>query len=133
MFDSSTSVLNYFQIFFSDEIFNHIVECTNRNANKKITEDANNNKGVWNDATLEEIRVHYGVFIMMDIIKLDREDLYRKEDENTLCWETRISDIISRDRFMQIKRYLSFSKAVEQQNDNLHKVRYMLDKIRNSF
>lgn len=81
VFDSSASVLNYFQIFYSDEIFNHIVECTNRNANKKITEDANNNKGMWNDATLEEIKVHYGVLIMMDIIKLDRDDLYWKEDE----------------------------------------------------
>lgn len=81
MFDSSASVLNYFQIFYSDEIFNHIVECMNRNANKKITEDANNNKGMWNDATLEEIKVHYGVLIMMDIIKLDRDDLYWKEDE----------------------------------------------------
>lgn len=48
---------------------------------KKITEDANNNKGMWNDATLEEIKVHYGVLIMMDIIKLDRGDLYWKEDE----------------------------------------------------
>lgn len=54
---------------------------TNRNANKKITEDANNNKGMWNDATLEEIKVHYGVLIMMDIIKLDRDDLYWEEDE----------------------------------------------------
>lgn len=33
--DSSASVLNYFQIFYSDKIFNHIVESTNRNANKK--------------------------------------------------------------------------------------------------
>lgn len=33
--DSSASVLNYFQIFYSDEIFNHIVECRNGNANKK--------------------------------------------------------------------------------------------------
>lgn len=48
---------------------------------KKKTEDANDNKGVWNDATLEEIKVHYGILIMMDIIKLDREDLYWKEDE----------------------------------------------------
>lgn len=47
--DSSASVLNYFQIFYTDEIFNHVVECTNRNANKKRTEDANNNKGVWQD------------------------------------------------------------------------------------
>lgn len=36
---------------------------------------------MWNDATLEEIKVHYGVLIMMDIIKLDRDDLYWKEDE----------------------------------------------------
>lgn len=34
---------------------------------------------------------------------------------------------------MHIKRYLSFSNAVEQQNDKLQKVGYMLDKIRNSF
>lgn len=72
----------------------------NRNVNKKIIEDVNNNKGVWNDVILEEIRVYYGVFIMMDIIKLDREDLYWKEDENILCWEIRILDIISRDWFM---------------------------------
>lgn len=80
--DKSASVLNYFQIFYSDEIFNVIVECTNRNANKKkITEDAKNNKGVWNDVTLEEIKVNCGVLITMDIIKLDRDDLYWKEDE----------------------------------------------------
>lgn len=100
---------------------------------KKRTEDANNNKGVWNDVTLEEIKVYYGVLIMMDIIKLDRDDLYWKEDEKYFMFGTRISDVISKDRFMQIKRYLNFSNAVEQQNDKLHKVRYMLDKIRNSF
>lgn len=33
--DSLASVLIYFQIFYSDEIFNHIVECRNGNANKK--------------------------------------------------------------------------------------------------
>lgn len=64
-----------------DEIFNYIVECMNRNVNKKIIEDVNNNKGMWNDVILEEIKVYYGVLIMMDIIKLDRDDLYWKEDE----------------------------------------------------
>lgn len=64
-----------------DEIFNYIVECMNRNVNKKIIEDVNNNIGMWNDVILEEIKVYYGVLIMMDIIKLDRDDLYWKEDE----------------------------------------------------
>lgn len=64
-----------------DEIFNYIVECMNRNVNKKIIEDVINNKGMWNYVILEEIKVYYGVLIMMDIIKLDRDDLYWKEDE----------------------------------------------------
>lgn len=87
MLDSSASVLNYFQIFYSDEIFNHILDCTNRNANKKRAEDANNNKGVWNEVTLEEIKVNNGFLIMMDIIKLDRDDLYWKEGETYFCSE----------------------------------------------
>ena len=133
--DSSASVLNYFQIFYTDEIFNHVVECTNRNANKKRTEDANNNKGVWQDVTLEEIKLYYGVLIMIDIIKLDRDDHSWKEDERYFMLGTKISDIISRDRFMQIKRYLNFTEEgfPEQCNDKLFKVRYMLDKIRNAF
>ena len=32
--DNSASVLNYFLIFYKDEIFNHVVECTNRYADK---------------------------------------------------------------------------------------------------
>lgn len=53
----------------------------NRNVNKKIIEDVNNNKGMWNDVILEEIKVYYGVLIMMDIIKLDRDDLYWKDEK----------------------------------------------------
>lgn len=80
------------------------MECTNRNADRKRIENANNNKGVWNDVTLEKIKVYYGVFIIMDIIKLDRDDLYWKEDDKYFMLGTRISDVVSRDRFMQIKR-----------------------------
>lgn len=72
----------------------------NRNVNKKRIEDVNNNKGVWNDVILEKIIVYYGVLIMMDIIKLDRDDLYWKEDEKYFMLGIRIVDVISRDWFM---------------------------------
>ena len=134
LFDTSASVLDFFQVFYTDEVFTHIVECTNINANSKRRDDPDNNKGLWHDTTLDEIKAFYGVLIMMDIIKLDREDLYWKESDSHFLLGTNIPDVITRDRCMQIKRYLHFCREDENpRNDKLYKVRYMLTNIREKF
>lgn len=73
-FDTGATALNYFQCFYNDEVFKKIVECTNLNADRKRADV--NPKGVWSDVSVAEIKALYGLLILMDIMKFDREELY---------------------------------------------------------
>lgn len=135
-FDQKMSALEYFQLFYTDKIFSDIVRFTNLNAERKRKTDPEGNKCVWSEVSCEEIKAFYGLSIMMDIIRLDRDEMYWYSGDPHYLLGTNIPSIMTKLRFMQIRRYLHFSDdslPVHRPNDKLHKVRYMLDNIRQSF
>ena len=74
IFDASASVLNYFQCFYTEEVSTSIVNFTYLNVTRKRFADPRH-KGVWTDATVPEMKAFYGLVILMDIMKFEKEEL----------------------------------------------------------
>ena len=75
-------------MFYTDEVFEEIARYTNLNANSKRQSDPEKHKGqsdpekhkgVWSEVSLDELKAFYGLLIFMDIMKLDRDELYWAE------------------------------------------------------
>ena len=92
-FDTSASALNFFQLFYSDDVFENIVNFTNLNANRKRGADPNH-KGKWTDVTVPEIKAFYGILILMDIMKFDREELYWMDSQEFRFVGSKIGEIM---------------------------------------
>jgi len=58
---------------------------------------------------LDEIKAYYGITVMMDVICLDRDELYWYNGDPHHMLGTNIPSIMTKYRFMQIRRYLHFS------------------------
>ena len=121
--------IDYFELFFSPEIFDLFVQMTNLNAKRKIEAGA---KGQWKDVTLSEMKAFFGLCVAMGILRLPRiEEYWRKVD--WLFLTPSFSEVMSRDRFVLIFRYLHVcdeDKAIprgQPGHDKLFKVRSLLD------
>ncbi|KAK3103610.1 hypothetical protein FSP39_020511 [Pinctada imbricata] len=113
-----------------------IVEMTNLNARRKRESDPQNNKGAWSDVTLEELRAFYGLLFLMEVMSYDRDEMYWSNNAKHWLVGSKFGEIMTMDRFIQIRRYLHFSddnEASNHRNDKLFKVRRILDSLRNSF
>ena len=74
--DSSITPLECFDLYYTEQIFGNLVDFANENARRRKESDPDQNKGDWNTLTVDELKVYYGLAIMKDIIKLDRDSHY---------------------------------------------------------
>lgn len=58
-FDENMSALEFFQIFYINEIFSDIIRFTNLNVVRKRTNDPVGNKGVWIEVSGDEMKAFY--------------------------------------------------------------------------
>ena len=115
VFDIAAKPLELFQLFYTGEIFRHIVQWTNDNAHRKRTADPESYKCTWTPVDVNDINTYYGVLIMCDILKLDRGELYFKAStEKHFMLGTNLP--IAKDIFFTIRRYLHFSMDGEPGN-----------------
>ena len=133
--DPSMKAVDYFQLYYSDTVLSDLVKFANDSAEEKRRTEPEKNKGVWKNLTLEEIKAYYGLLIMKDILRLDRDAHYWYTGAEYFLLSTKFGGVMSRDRFFQIHRYLYFvvPKKDVNHDDKLHKIRYILDTVRQSF
>lgn len=81
IFDTSAKALEYFELFYNDGVFMTIVNYINLNANRKCAAEPNH-KCVWTDVTLSEIKAYYGLTMLMDIMKFERDELYWTDNKD---------------------------------------------------
>ena len=74
--------------------------------------------------TVDELKSYYDLVIVKDIIKLDRDVHYWHQGGKRFLLYTRFGNVMSRDRFFQIHRYLCFVDPRDPINtaDKLHKI-----------
>ena len=75
--------LECFKLFYTEQIFQDLVDFANENARRRKESDPDNNKGDWKILTVDELTAYYGLVIMKDIIKLDRDAHYWHQGVNT--------------------------------------------------
>lgn len=62
------SALEYFELFFANNVWNLILTMTNLTVQRKRA--AGTDGGTWKDVTLEELKAFFGLNIAMGIVKL---------------------------------------------------------------
>ena len=124
--------LDIFCRFFTDDVWQLIVDETNRyaSANTASTPHAR----PWYDTTVQEIKAFIGLQILMGIVELPRLELYW-QTKHPLIATTGISSVMSLIRFEQLYRFLHLANSDDQVpagspgHDKLFKVRRLLDLV----
>ena len=117
-----------FKLIFDQVLIDHIVRETNRYARTVMGDSKYEN---WEKLGTSDIYAYFGIMIMMGLVNLPC--LWRKD---TLFYCPAIADKMSRDRFLEIHKYLHFTnnEALESNNDDrLWKVREVLDMMQSRF
>ena len=136
IFDGSCSALEYFQLFFTDELFEKISYWTHENACYKIANDPTNNKAEWIQPSLVEIKSYFGIRLaMLMCVDCPRTERYFCEKPDKWIFHTPgFGKVITYRRYIQLSRYLHFcDETTADKNDRLYKVRPFLSYIQNKF
>ena len=126
----STRILEIFQLFFTITLIDLIVEQTNLYASR-VMDPTHYEK--WTKVTAEEILAYFGFMILMGINHLPSLADYWKLDPTYRYGP--VADRITRDRFMEISRYLHFvdnttlAPRTDPAYDKLGKIRPVIDCI----
>ena len=127
----------YFDLVFTPEIMQLIVEETNRYAEQRLQHPftAPSSQSRWEPVTIEEMRAFFGCMIYMGLCSLaELKDYWSKE-----LGQERISSVFSYHRFRDIFRFLHCndnSTALPRDNpdhDKLHKIRPVMKLLQESF
>ena len=122
-----------FDLFFTEEIYSLIVEESNRYAEQILGE----RYGEWEKISREELRAYFGFMILMGLCPRPALSDYWRRDPFIGC--PSISERISRDRFLEISRFLHFADnsvlapSGSAEYDRLGKVRGIMDKVSERF
>ena len=123
----------YFGLFFDDECLEHIVEETNRYAQReRQLNPPPPSAPKWIDVKKKDIESFLGLCLLMGIIRLPhRHDYWRR---SKWLLETKFNEVMPRDRFDLIWRYLHLQNNEDNLGgDRLYKVRWFIDYLRNKF
>ena len=91
-----------FLLLFTSSILEHILQQTNRYAQECLGEPFS----TWQLVTVEDLCTYIGFMILMGLVPLPSIQDYWKKDPN--FHYSPVADRISRDRFLDIYRYLHF-------------------------
>ena len=126
--------MDCFELFFSEDLQEMIVNETNRYARQVMGEDKYRS---WKQVTVEELKAFLGFSILMGVDHLPSVNDYWSRDP--LLHYAPISDRIPRWRFREISWYLHFvnnedlSPRGDPAHDRLGKVRPLLNHLSNKF
>ena len=134
--DTSMFASELFARYFTDEVWQLIVDETNRFA-ASCRQNLSDHSRPWTPVTVADIKAFIGMVILMGIVKSPQLDLY---------WSTKhplirigFSEVMSRVRFEQIWRYFHLCNEDhvvprgQPGYDKLFKVRKLLDLVSSQF
>ena len=128
-------VVGIFESIINDDIIALITIETNKYAAKCLTGGGNllkkrSRSHEWKDVTKEEIRLYLGILILMGII--DKPSLQSYFSRHPLLNTPIFYEIMKRDRFLLILKFLHFSDSVDSTN-KMYKIEKLLQLFKESF
>lgn len=134
---SDGTPLDFYFLFASDRILNLLVVETNRYAEQKKIALAAMNKlktysriKFWKNVDNEEMKVFLGALMYMDTVKLSSISDYWRTDGYVT---TRLSKVMSRNRFESILSNFHCANNEEASTDRLHKIRGLAEQLEDIF
>ncbi len=130
--DSDVTPGELFSTFFADDVWDLIVQETNRYAYANVGHTPHARP--WEDVTTPEMKAFVGLLIAMGVLHFPRLEMYWQVT-HPLLGTPGISSIMSRMRFEQIFRFLHLADSDQQipagqpGHDRLFKVRGLLDLV----
>ena len=130
------SALDFFELIFTDDLYNLIVTETNWYATQQRKEPCNQTTP-WTALTIEEFKTWFGLYLSMGIVQ--QPSLVDYWGQSTLTNTPGIAAVMTRTWFLQILRYLHFvdneSEVAKLPKDSpdydkLYKIRDLLNIIR---
>ncbi|KAK2578713.1 hypothetical protein KPH14_000840 [Odynerus spinipes] len=122
----SWKIIDYFQLFVSEELMEYIVEKTNSYWQQK-----KNNNEILTGTNLSELYCFIAICLLMTCNK--RLSLAEHWSRDKLLRSDIFSDIMSRDRYFLLLRMLYFSDNQVSSSDRLGKIRKIIDELRAAF
>ena len=141
-FDPSVATpLDYFQLFFSDNVFEVICDHTNkyqkfRVEQKKITSPDYSDK-FWIDTNLLEMKAYFGLAVVFGLLNARRYRSYWSRDP--FLGNQGVQRVFSLKRYSKLSEYLHVSDRESEKNrghpeyDKLGKVRWLYDLLNAKF
>ena len=135
----NANMLDYLELYLTDQILEHIVHEMNPFANDFITQHPDKAKNTyiakWTDVAVPELKKFIGLVILMRIIhKPSLPDYWSLDDT---YWTPIFSKSMIRDQFYLILKFLHFNNnndpaydANDENRDRLHKLRPFLEMAR---
>ncbi|KAL9967433.1 hypothetical protein ACROYT_G025655 [Oculina patagonica] len=100
---NTTRERDFFDLLFTDNIWELLVQETNKYYQQQKAADPNKHKRPWALVTRDEMEAFMGIIILMGIVKLPRFEMYWSQDK--LIYQEGIANVMSQTRFLQIWRY----------------------------
>ena len=141
-FDTSVaSPLDYFQLFFSDNVFQKICDNTNkfkkfRVEQKKIT-SPNFAEKFWEDTDVPEMKAYFGIAVIFGILNQPRYRNFWSKDP--FLGNQGVQRVFSLKHYSKLSEYLHVSDRQAEQNrghpqyDKLSKIRWLYDHLLETF
>ena len=141
-FDTTTaSPLQYFQLFFSNDVFERICKNTNkfkkfRVEQKKIT-SPDYKEQFWYDTNVSEMRAYFGLAVIFGLLNQPRYRNYWSKDP--FLGNPGVQRVFSLKRYSKISEYLHVSDRELEKNrghkqyDKLGKIRWLYEHLRLKF
>lgn len=123
---SFSSELDFFRVFFDDEIVKIIT--TETNAYQHLQSDPSTSSKVFKPVTKEEIFVFLALTVLMGIVKKPTITMYFSTDP--ILATPFFNQTMERDRYVEILRYLYISSNIDNKLDVIYPV---IEKIRENF
>ena len=129
--------MDYFQLFFSDNVFETIVKNTNsfkrfRCQQKRITQPVFEEK-FWEDTSVNEMKAFFGIAIMFGILNQPRYRTFWSKDP--FLGNPGVQRVFSLKQYSKLSEYLHVSDRESERNrghpdfDKLAKVRWLYDHL----
>lgn len=123
-----TSPVSVFRQFFTEEIFNVIVDQTNIYGKQKLQRNRLNRMDRREDVQVKDIESFLGTMIVMGISDLPKMKLYWSKDN--VFHNGFISSIMSRNRFLQIFHNLHIvDNSLELERDQMGTVKFTKSRV----
>lgn len=127
--------IDFFQLFFSERLYRLIVRETNRYARQE--EERLRKRLDWHELTANELKTWLGLYYKMGVVQ--KPTLHSYWEKNKVTETPGFGKIMSRDRFMNILRFLHFVDNNDElpsdhpDHDRLFKLRPFIDEIQRQF